>query len=220
MENDKKVGARKKLLNLFFQNIGMPFAKDKLAETAGVHDWPRVLRMLRQEGYDLELLKDGSYVMKSSEINPAGNKRGAIDRKTRYRILLRDDSKCQRCGKTIEDGVKLHIDHKVPVDMGGSTTDDNLWVLCEECNLGKQSWFSDEDADLMKEVFSQDSGFKRLETYFKLNPNKIIEPTKLRLVSDIRDWERTLRLVRAKSKMNIKYFDKKSGTEGYMYITE
>lgn len=55
----------------------------------------------------------------------------------RYEILKRDGYRCQICGSTAQDGVKLHIDHIVPVSKGGHTTPDNLRVLCDRCNLGK-----------------------------------------------------------------------------------
>lgn len=55
----------------------------------------------------------------------------------RYNILKRDGYKCQICGATASDGVKLHVDHIIPVSKGGHTVPENLRVLCENCNLGK-----------------------------------------------------------------------------------
>lgn len=46
------VGAKKKLLNIFVENLRKPLSKELLAETAGVFDWARSIRTLRQEGYD------------------------------------------------------------------------------------------------------------------------------------------------------------------------
>lgn len=59
----------------------------------------------------------------------------------RYEILKRDNFKCQLCGSTAQDGVKLHIDHIIPVSKGGHTTASNLRVLCDRCNLGKSDKF-------------------------------------------------------------------------------
>ena len=57
----------------------------------------------------------------------------------RYDILKRDGFRCQLCGRTVqEDGVKLHVDHIVPVSKGGKTVESNLRTLCETCNLGKR----------------------------------------------------------------------------------
>lgn len=55
----------------------------------------------------------------------------------RYDILKRDCFKCKICGATEKDGIKLHVDHIVPVSKGGKTEWSNLRTLCERCNLGK-----------------------------------------------------------------------------------
>ncbi len=70
---------------------------------------------------------------------PNGDKtpRESISKSRRFAILKRDGYKCQLCGRSQDDGVKLHIDHRVPHAKGGSNEDDNLWTLCEDCNLGK-----------------------------------------------------------------------------------
>lgn len=69
----------------------------------------------------------------------------SIPLKLRYAVLKRDNSTCQRCGRTpAKDGAVLHIDHKVPYSLGGLTEENNLWALCSECNLGKSNWFIDD----------------------------------------------------------------------------
>ena len=57
--------------------------------------------------------------------------------KLRYRILQRDNFRCQLCGNSAQEGARLHVDHKVAKSRGGSNTEENLWTLCTECNLGK-----------------------------------------------------------------------------------
>lgn len=56
----------------------------------------------------------------------------------RYDVLKRDGFKCQICGSAVSDGVKLHVDHILPVSKGGKTTMDNLRTLCDRCNIGKR----------------------------------------------------------------------------------
>lgn len=63
--------------------------------------------------------------------------RSQMTDKLRYSILKRDGFRCKICGRTAADGVKLHIDHIIPVSKGGESTPDNLRTLCETCNLGK-----------------------------------------------------------------------------------
>lgn len=60
-----------------------------------------------------------------------------VTRAMRYDVLRRDDFHCVRCGRGREDGVKLHVDHIVPVSRGGKSVMSNLQTLCEDCNCGK-----------------------------------------------------------------------------------
>ena len=55
-----------------------------------------------------------------------------------YDIMKRDGFHCVLCGRGAEDGVKLHVDHIIPVSKGGKTVPENLRTLCENCNLGKR----------------------------------------------------------------------------------
>lgn len=57
----------------------------------------------------------------------------------RYDVLHRDGFKCQLCGASMKDGVKLHVDHIIPIAKGGKTEMSNLRTLCERCNIGKGS---------------------------------------------------------------------------------
>ena len=41
------------------------------------------------------------------------------------------------CGKGAEDGVKLEIDHIIPIEKWGLTEESNLRSLCKEYNRGK-----------------------------------------------------------------------------------
>lgn len=57
--------------------------------------------------------------------------------KLRFTVLKRDGYRCQICGRTTQDGIKLEIDHKVARSKGGSDDPSNLWTLCFDCNRGK-----------------------------------------------------------------------------------
>ena len=70
--------------------------------------------------------------------------RTSFGERKRERILIRDKYTCQKCG--FKNGDKngsgdrpLHIDHIVPLKFGGSNNENNLQVLCDECNLKKNS---------------------------------------------------------------------------------
>ena len=64
-------------------------------------------------------------------------RRPAISKTLRFEIFQRDKNTCQYCGRTVEDGVKLVVDHKVSFKEGGKTDFSNLVTSCEECNQGK-----------------------------------------------------------------------------------
>jgi 5-methylcytosine-specific restriction endonuclease McrA len=55
----------------------------------------------------------------------------------RWIILKRDDFRCRKCGRSAEDGAKLHVDHILPIEKWGKTEESNLMTLCRDCNLGK-----------------------------------------------------------------------------------
>ena len=57
----------------------------------------------------------------------------------RYEVMKRDGFKCVLCGRCVQDGIKLHVDHVIPISKGGKTEMNNLRTLCQECNLGKGS---------------------------------------------------------------------------------
>jgi hypothetical protein len=63
--------------------------------------------------------------------------RVAIPKRLRFKVMRRDKFRCQLCGLTQKDGVRLEVDHKVPVAEGGRNVIENLWTLCHPCNNGK-----------------------------------------------------------------------------------
>lgn len=67
----------------------------------------------------------------------------------RYDVLRRDGFRCQICGATQKDGVKLHVDHIYPVSKGGKTEMSNLRTLCERCNMGKSDKIENIDTDYL-----------------------------------------------------------------------
>ncbi|MBO7273350.1 MAG: topoisomerase DNA-binding C4 zinc finger domain-containing protein, partial [Clostridia bacterium] len=63
--------------------------------------------------------------------------RGEVSDSLRYDILNRDNFTCVICGASARQGVRLHVDHVIPIAKGGKSTPDNLRTLCERCNIGK-----------------------------------------------------------------------------------
>lgn len=120
-----------------------------------------------------------------------------ISQSLRARILWRDHSTCQMCGRTpAEDKIKLHIDHKIPRDWGGKTEDENLWSLCDECNAGKKNHFAAQDADLMRRVMGDKSVHVRLGELLKAYAGKPVSSDLMDFVANRDDWPKRTRELR------------------------
>lgn len=64
--------------------------------------------------------------------------REAIGARLRFEILRRCNFACYYCGVPASLGVKqLHVDHVVPVALGGTNDPWNLVAACWDCNAGK-----------------------------------------------------------------------------------
>ncbi|WP_250483291.1 HNH endonuclease [Caballeronia sp. GaOx3] len=55
---------------------------------------------------------------------------------TRRRIAVRDSFCCALCGRVWNDRID-HVDHRVPLEAGGSNDDANLQLLCVDCHARK-----------------------------------------------------------------------------------
>lgn len=83
------------------------------------------------ECYDMAIEKRGKMTFVQQQ-------RAKITDDLRYNVLKRDGFRCRICGATVDDGVKLEVDHIIPVSKGGKSTYENLQTLCERCNRGKR----------------------------------------------------------------------------------
>jgi hypothetical protein len=63
-------------------------------------------------------------------------------RRVRMEAIKKYGARCQCCGATPADGVKMNVDHIKPRKIFPQLALDvnNLQVLCEECNHGKGNW--------------------------------------------------------------------------------
>jgi 5-methylcytosine-specific restriction endonuclease McrA len=72
------------------------------------------------------------------EFNIKNKNRSGISLKLRFEIFKTDNYKCRLCGASAKDkGVKLEVDHILPIAKGGTDDKSNLWTLCFKCNRGK-----------------------------------------------------------------------------------
>ncbi len=189
----------------------------QLRDLTGLNDVPRTIRLLRQEGWQIEVRGDGYVKLVSPEKGEARGERKSISGRLRYQILHESGFRCQACGKTVEeDKIKLVVDHRLPVDWGGLNDITNLQALCEECNIGKQAWVADKSSEDMKEIMSRQSVAQRIEALFDKYPNEDIPSQMIRMVSkEAFDWQRALRGIREKTGKRIVPV---RGRNAYRYI--
>lgn len=104
----------------------------------------------------------------------AREKRKPIPSELRHQIFVRDGYRCRECGKSKNDGISLEIDHIFPLSKGGSTTPDNLWTLCRDCNQAKKDdvWKDDEIEITKNELKNLKNQLHEAEDKLKQSTNK------------------------------------------------
>lgn len=56
-----------------------------------------------------------------------------IPRDVALRVARRDNYNCQICGRNLRDN-EIEYHHKIPFSKGGATSEENLEVVCSDCN--------------------------------------------------------------------------------------
>ncbi|MEN6325628.1 MAG: HNH endonuclease signature motif containing protein [Syntrophomonas sp.] len=145
----KNLGARDKLRQYFLEHLGEVLDSDTLREIAGISEWARRVRELRnEEGYqilthhDRSDLKPGQYVLDNPKPQPAFARE--ISKETRAYVLDRNGFTCQMCGAVAGEPhpydptrkTRLHIGHIIDKSMGGTDDPANLRAICSVCNEG------------------------------------------------------------------------------------
>jgi len=149
MAKSKRIGARTKLREYFLANVGKVLNSDTLREIAGISEWARRVRELRnQEGLNIVThndrsdLKPGEYLLVDTKPLPSFERE--ISKETRAYVLDRNGFTCQMCGVAAgephpnDNGRKtrLHIGHIIDKSMGGTDEANNLRAICSVCNEG------------------------------------------------------------------------------------
>lgn len=71
---------------------------------------------------------------------------GILSKNIVQNLLALQKGKCACCNKSLKDG--YHLDHIMPIALGGKNTDDNVQLLTPTCNLRKSDKHPDDWARL------------------------------------------------------------------------
>ena len=142
--------ARDRVLQFLLACRGQVASKDEVAYVAKIADYPRRVRELVEDGWQISSnlddadLRPGEYML-TSETRLPPRARQAI--KQRFEILERDGYRCRACGSSAGSGRVLQIHHRVPVKQLGTNDDGNLETLCQACHAGRHAIGIDAAAD-------------------------------------------------------------------------
>lgn len=123
----------------------------------------RAIRKLSEEGFLIKVRKgvyryDPDYVqnIQLEDFTPEQKKL----------ILEKDNYKCVICGKGVNEGVELHVDHIKPKSLGGTSAIENGQTLCAQHNFIKKNFGQTETGKKM---------FIHLYKLAKIENNKQLE---------------------------------------------
>lgn len=144
------MGARDRIRHFLEENVGRVVKTDDIGKVAGIRDYQRRIRELRDEEgmqisshIDRHDLKPGEYILESLQRIPAIAR--GISPARRMDILERNGFTCQLCGAGPGEAdptnpsrkIRLHIDHITPIVQGGTDDRENLRVVCSSCNQAR-----------------------------------------------------------------------------------
>ena len=150
----KKIGSKELIRQFLLKHVGEVVTSEQIRDAAGVSEWARRLRELREDEHwpilsnnDSVKLKPGEYMLKKAPPKkPAVKFARGISTKLRAEVLDRNGFTCQMCGLTPGDidpstnrKVRLHIGHIKDKNLGGLEELSNLRALCSTCNQGAKN---------------------------------------------------------------------------------
>lgn len=113
------------------------YTTQQLAQLYGIGT-RQIQRIAKMEGVVRTVSESNKLMapLKNYRRLPPGMKavRKGLLQRVRYEMIV-NNPYCALCGKTLEDGIKLEVDH---IDNNPTNNDlANLQVLCNKCNSGK-----------------------------------------------------------------------------------
>lgn len=145
--------AKSRIREYLLAHIGEVVTSAQLQQAAGISEWARRVRELKDEerwpietNNDSADLKPGQYRLTGPPAELDVKFMRGISQKLRAEVLDRNGFTCQMCGKTPGDidpetgrKVRLHVGHIVDKALGGKDELSNLRSLCSTCNQGAKN---------------------------------------------------------------------------------
>jgi len=78
-----------------------------------------------------------AFLSRYGHLLPSDQSTSTVALTRREVVAIRDNFKCQYCGKDIAEKADMEIDHVVPRAKGGSDAYENLFLSCRRCNQEK-----------------------------------------------------------------------------------
>ena len=117
--------------NRYFKN------KDKAKSDA--RQWklqnPDKARSIYERWYEKDYKKIAERAKLNNHKRRSKTKGQKLSKNIVQTLMILQKGKCACCGKSLKQG--YHIDHIMPIALGGNNTDDNVQLLTPKCNLSK-----------------------------------------------------------------------------------
>jgi len=153
--------------------------------------------------FTFEQVRDGNVVRHRLTGRKAKQTEARTGISAKTRAIVLQPNRCGMCGRTpLEDGVKLVVDHRIPLAWGGSSELENLWPLCEECNAGKKDHFKsfDADASAIRQAMGNEEPHRRIGELLKALEGQDVRSDLIGVVASAgryqEDWQKRLRELR------------------------
>ncbi|WP_455362235.1 HNH endonuclease [Streptomyces sp. SYSU K21746] len=145
--------------------------------------------------------RDHRYLLSGWRTSGPAGLRKSLGSRLKAQVLA--PKRCAQCGRTpLDHHVVLVVDHKIPVEWGGTDDLSNLQPLCEECNSGKKDYYAtyDQYAHEIRAAANYDEPHRRIGELLKAFHGDWVASDLLGAVASMKqyqeDWQRRLRELR------------------------
>lgn len=198
--------AERAIYRVLYENRGNPLTQQEINDQVGGNraDHTQIQRRRRElnRWFMIERTLEGRnhrYELIGIKAQLPEAERG-ISRAIRAEVL--QHGRCEMCGRHTSEGIRLHVDHKIPRSWGGSDDIENLQALCEDCNEGKKDRFAHYDnySNEIANVIHHSEPHRRIGELLKTFEGEWVPTDLIRFVASAQqyqeDYQKRLRELR------------------------